>query len=98
MLGDNVINFIVDKHIKTMATKISAKQKITPCLWFDNNAEEAAKFYTSVFKKSKILITTRYGDNSPMPKGTVMTVMFKLNGQDFMALNGGPIYKFNEAI
>jgi predicted 3-demethylubiquinone-9 3-methyltransferase (glyoxalase superfamily) len=80
-----------------MATTISSKQKITPCRWFDTNAEEAAKFYTSVFK-SKILITTRYGDNAPMPKGTVMTVTFKLNGQEFMALNGGPVFKFTEAI
>jgi len=81
-----------------MATKFSVKQKITPCLWFDNNGEEAVKFYTSLFKKSKILITTHYGDKAPMPKGTVMTVTFKLNGQEFMALNGGPIFKFNEAI
>ncbi|HXB40334.1 MAG TPA: VOC family protein [Bacteroidia bacterium] len=81
-----------------MATKISAKQKITPCLWFDGNAQEAAKFYISIFKKSKILITTHYGDNSPMPKGKIMTVTFTLNGQEFMALNGGPAFKFNEAI
>jgi len=80
-----------------MAT-ISSKQKITPCLWFDKNGEEAAKFYTSVFKKSKILITTYYGDKAPMPKGTVMTVSFKLNGQEFLALNGGPEYQFTEAI
>ena len=81
-----------------MATKISSKQKITPCLWFDNNGEEAVKFYTSIFKKSKIMITTRYGDKAPMPKGTVMTITFKLDGQEFMALNGGPVFKFNEAI
>lgn len=81
-----------------MPAKISVSQKITPCLWFDKNGEEAVKFYTSVFKKSKIITTTRYGKNSPMPEGTVMTVTFKLNGQEFMALNGGPIYKFTEAI
>jgi predicted 3-demethylubiquinone-9 3-methyltransferase (glyoxalase superfamily) len=81
-----------------MAATISTKQKITPCLWFDNNIEEAVKFYTSVFKKSKITITTHYGDKGPMPKGTVMTITFQLNGHEFMALNGGPVYKFNEAI
>lgn len=81
-----------------MAAKISTKQKITPCLWFDQNALEAVKFYTSVFKRSKIRITTHYGANSPMPEGTVMTVTFTLNGQEFMALNGGPAFKFNEAI
>ena len=57
-----------------MATKISTKQKITPCLWFDNNIVEAVKFYTSVFKKSKILVTTHYGKNAPMPEGTPMTI------------------------
>lgn len=81
-----------------MATKILTKQKITPYLWFDKNAEEAVKFYTSLFKRSKIMITTSYGDKAPMPKGKVMTITFKLNGQEFMALNGGPVFKFNEAI
>ena len=73
-------------------------QKITPFLWFDNNAEEAVQFYTSIFKDSKILGTSRYGDAGPGPKGTVMTMKFELNGQEFIALNGGPHFKFTEAI
>ncbi len=73
-------------------------QKITPFLWFDGNAEEAANFYTSVFKNSKILNIARYGDAGPSPKGTVMTVTFQLEGQDFIALNGGPHYTFSPAI
>ncbi len=77
-------------------------QKITPFLWFNNEAEEAAKFYTSIFKKSKILQIARYNENgakaSGKPKGSVMTVRFRLEGQDFMALNGGPQFKFNEAV
>ena len=73
-------------------------QKITPFLWFDNNAEEAANFYVSVFKNSKLLNIARYGEVGPGPNGTVMTVEFELNGQEFVALNGGPQFKFNEAI
>lgn len=73
-------------------------QKITPFLWFDNNAEEAVNFYTSIFKDSKILKTSRYGDAGPGPKGTVMVVNFELNGQNFIALNGGPHFKFNESV
>ena len=73
-------------------------QKITPFLWFDGKAEEAANFYTSIFKNSKILNTARYGDAGPEPKGTVMTVTFQLEGQNFMALNGGPHYTFSPAI
>jgi predicted 3-demethylubiquinone-9 3-methyltransferase (glyoxalase superfamily) len=73
-------------------------QKITPFLWFDGNAEEAANFYTSIFKNSKILNTARCGDAGPGPKGTVMTVTFQLEGQNFMALNGGPHFKFSPAI
>src|SRR5262249_7567112 len=65
-------------------------QKITTFLWFDNNAEEAVNFYTSVFDNSKILKTARYGDAGPGPKGTVMTIAFQLEGQEFTALNGGP--------
>ena len=65
-------------------------QKITPFLWFDNNAEEAAQFYTSIFKNSKILKVSRYGDAGPGPKGSVMVVNFQLEGQQFTALNGGP--------
>jgi predicted 3-demethylubiquinone-9 3-methyltransferase (glyoxalase superfamily) len=73
-------------------------QKIIPFLWFDGNAEEAAKFHTSIFKNSKILTVTRYGEAGPGPKGSVMTVVFQLDGQEFIALNGGPHFKFTEAI
>lgn len=73
-------------------------QKITPFLWFNNNAEAAANLYTSIFKNSKILNIARYGDAGPGPKGTVMMVTFQLEGQDFMALNGGPQYSFTPAI
>ena len=73
-------------------------QKITPFLWFDNNAEEAMNFYASIFKNSKMGSVTRYGDAGPGPKGTVMTATFQLEGQEFMVLNGGPLYKFTEAI
>jgi len=77
-------------------------QKITPCLWFDSNAEDAAEFYTSIFKKSKIGKISRYGKEGyeihGKPEGTVLTVEFELNGQTFTALNGGPAFKFNEAI
>lgn len=77
-------------------------QKITPFLWFDDNAEEAVNFYTSVFKNSKIGTVARYDEAgaqaSGRPKGSVMTASFQLNGQDFIALNGGPHFKFSEAI
>jgi len=77
-------------------------QKITPFLWFDNNAEEAVEFYTSIFKNSKGGDVSHYEEQgaevSGRPKGSVMTVPFQLNGQDFVALNGGPLYKFSEAI
>jgi len=73
-------------------------QKITPFLWFDNQAEEAAKFYASIFPNSKILNTARYGEAGPGPKGSVMTVEFELDGQRMIALNGGPHFKFTEAI
>src|SRR4051812_19091523 len=72
-------------------------QKITPFLWFNNEAEEAVKFYSRIFKGTKVKKTTRYGQNMPLPEGTVMTIEFKMLGQQFTALNGGPIYKFNEA-
>jgi predicted 3-demethylubiquinone-9 3-methyltransferase (glyoxalase superfamily) len=72
-------------------------QKITPFLWFDTQAEEAAKLYVSLFPKSKILKTARYGDAGPGPKGSVMTVEFELNGQRMIALNGGPVFKLTEA-
>lgn len=77
-------------------------EKITPFLWFDSEAEEAARFYTSVFKNSKVLQVTRYSESASnaarRPKGSVMTVVFQLNGQNFTAINGGPIFKFTEAI
>ena len=72
-------------------------QKITPFLWFDDKAEEAANFYVSIFKNSKIGKVVRYGDAGPGPKGTVMTVVFQLDDQEFCALNGGPHYKFSPA-
>ena len=72
--------------------------KITPFLWFDTQAEEAARFYVSIFKNSKIVSVARYGDAGPGPKGSVMTVAFELDGQPFIALNGGPHFKFTEAI
>lgn len=74
------------------------QQKITPFLWFNNNAEEAIEFYTSIFKNSKIINMSRYGDAGPGQKGKVMSVTFQLEGQVFMALNGGPHFKFTEAI
>jgi len=73
-------------------------QKITPFLWFDNQAEDAVNFYTSVFKDSKILDIARYGEAGPGPKGSVMTASFRIEGQEFIALNGGPQYKFTEAV
>ena len=73
-------------------------QKITPCLWFDTQAEEAARFYVSVFKNSKIGKISHYGDTGPGPKGGVLTVAFELAGVQFTALNGGPVFQFNEAI
>src|SRR5512136_1773019 len=77
---------------------MSGRQKITTFLWFDNNAEEAANHYTAIFKNSKILEVARYGDAGPRPKGSVMIVRFQLEGQEFIALNGGPHFKFTEAI
>ena len=73
-------------------------KKIVPCLWFDDQAEQAVKFYTSIFVNSKIENISYYGEEGPGKKGTAMTVTFQLNGQDFMALNGGPVFKFNPAI
>ena len=73
-------------------------QKITPFLWFDNEAEEAMNFYVSIFKNSKAGKVARYGDAGPGPKGSVMTASFELEGQQFIALNGGPHFKFTEAI
>jgi predicted 3-demethylubiquinone-9 3-methyltransferase (glyoxalase superfamily) len=77
-------------------------QKITPCLWFDTQAEEAVKLYTSLFKNSKILDTTHYDEASAKvsgrPAGSILTISFELNGQRFVALNGGPLFKFTEAV
>ena len=74
------------------------QQKITTFLWFDKNAEEAVNFYVSIFKNSRIRRTAHYGDSGAGPKGSVMTIEFQLDGQEFTALNGGPEFKFNEAI
>lgn len=73
-------------------------QKITPFLWFDGKAEEAMNFYTSIFKNSKVGFVSRYGEGGPGPKGTVMSATFQLDGQDFIALNGGPMFTFSPAI
>ena len=74
------------------------QKKITPFLWFDGNAEEAANFYVSIFKNSKVLGVSHYGKEAPGDDGTVMTVSFVLDGEEFIALNGGPTYKFSEAV
>jgi predicted 3-demethylubiquinone-9 3-methyltransferase (glyoxalase superfamily) len=74
------------------------EQKIKPCLWFDTQAEQAANFYVSIFDDSKILNMSRYGEVGPGEPGTVLTVTFQLGGQEFMALNGGPMFQFSEAI
>jgi predicted 3-demethylubiquinone-9 3-methyltransferase (glyoxalase superfamily) len=81
-----------------METITQNTQKINPCLWFNVNAEEVVNFYISVFKNSKIDILTRYGKNAPLPEGTVLTIAFQLDGQHFLALNGGPEFTFSEAI
>ena len=73
-------------------------QKITPFLWFDGKAEEAARFYASIFKNSMMRGVTHYGDTGPGPKGSVMTAVFELDGQEFVALNGGPQFPFTEAV
>jgi len=78
--------------------KTTLTQRITPFLWFNNQAEEAAKFYTSIFKNSKIGAISRYPKGTPGPAGTVMTVDFELDGQKFVALNGGPQFPFTEAV
>ena len=73
-------------------------REITPCLWFDTEGEDAAKLYTSIFPNSRITDVARYGSAGPRPEGTVMTVSFELEGQKFLALNGGPEFTFNEAV
>ncbi|HXD29682.1 MAG TPA: VOC family protein [Pyrinomonadaceae bacterium] len=82
----------------TSASAQAAGQKIKPCLWFDNQAEEAVNLYCSIFKDSKVLSQARYGDAGPGPKGQIVTMTFQLAGQEFMALNGGPAFKFTEAV
>jgi predicted 3-demethylubiquinone-9 3-methyltransferase (glyoxalase superfamily) len=77
---------------------MASRQKIKTFLWYDANAEEAVKFYTSIFKNSKVLAVARYGEAGPGPKGSVMTIEFQLEGQRFIALNGGPHFRFTEAI
>jgi predicted 3-demethylubiquinone-9 3-methyltransferase (glyoxalase superfamily) len=96
--------FAVD-HTRNLSISMSEQndmQTITPCLWFDSNAEKAVNFYTSIFKNSKIGNISRYGEAGyeihGKPAGTVLTIEFELNGQKFTALNGGPIFRFNEAI
>ena len=84
--------------IQSNETSTAPSQKITPFLWFDNQAEEAMNFYASIFKDSGIINLTRCGDVGPGPKGSVLTGTFRLAGQEFMALNGGPRFKFTEAI
>ena len=74
------------------------EQRVTPMLWFDNQAEEAANYYVSIFKNSRVTNVSRYGDTGPGPKGSVMVAEFELDGQQFTALNGGPRFKFTEAI
>jgi predicted 3-demethylubiquinone-9 3-methyltransferase (glyoxalase superfamily) len=73
-------------------------QKIIPCLWFDGKVEEAINFYTSLFKNSKIKNVSRYGEGAPQPAGTILVATFELEGQEFMILNGGPMFKLTEAI
>lgn len=81
-----------------MEKNTKSVQKITPFLWFNDNAEEAVKFYTSIFKDSRIANVSRYPEGGPMPAGSVMTATFYLNGQEFFVLNGGPGFNFTEAI
>jgi predicted 3-demethylubiquinone-9 3-methyltransferase (glyoxalase superfamily) len=83
---------------KATTRRGEAMNTITPCLWFDTEGEDAANFYTSVFPNSKIVDVARYGEAGPRAAGTVMTVSFELDGQKFVALNGGPDFSFNEAI
>ncbi len=77
---------------------MTSAQKITPCLWFDFKAEEAVAHYLSIFKNGRIVSTTRYGEAGPGPAGAVMTILFEIDGQQFLALNGGPQFKFTAAL
>ena len=80
------------------ALNLARMQRITPSLWFDGNAVEAADFYVGVFPNSKVVSKSQYGEGAPFPKGTVMAVTFELDGQQFLGINGGPQYKFTEAL
>jgi predicted 3-demethylubiquinone-9 3-methyltransferase (glyoxalase superfamily) len=95
-------NAAAQPEVKARGNVMQITQTISPCLWFDDQAEEAAKFYTSIFPNSKIVAVTRYGKTGHeihgRTAGSVMTVEFEINGQAFTALNGGPIFKFNEAV
>jgi predicted 3-demethylubiquinone-9 3-methyltransferase (glyoxalase superfamily) len=84
--------------METKQSSIVSSQKITPFLWFDNQAEEAANFYTSIFENSNINKVARYGESGPGPKGSVVTISFVLDGIEFSALNGGPHFKFTPAV
>jgi predicted 3-demethylubiquinone-9 3-methyltransferase (glyoxalase superfamily) len=84
--------------VSTFKKEENYMQKITPFLWFDGNAEEAMNFYVSIFKNSKVVRVSRYGEAGPGPKGTVMSATFQIEGQEFMALNGGPQFTFTPAI
>jgi predicted 3-demethylubiquinone-9 3-methyltransferase (glyoxalase superfamily) len=97
-IASNILNTREGEHNMVGNSKETRLQKITPFLWFDDNAEEAANLYTSIFKNSKIESVTRYGEAGPGPKGTVMTVAFQLEGQAFVALNGGSHFTFSPAI
>jgi predicted 3-demethylubiquinone-9 3-methyltransferase (glyoxalase superfamily) len=84
--------------VRRKSREENSMQKITPFLWFDGRAEEAVNFYVSIFKNSKIGTVNRYGEHGPGPKGTVMIATFQIDGQEFIALNGGPQFKFSPAI
>jgi predicted 3-demethylubiquinone-9 3-methyltransferase (glyoxalase superfamily) len=84
--------------IRVISKEQDSMQKITPFLWFDGKAEEAMNFYVSIFRNSKVVSVTRYGEGGPGPKGTVMSATFELDGQQFIALNGGPMFTFSPAI
>lgn len=88
----------INKNQSFIMTTIKNQQKITPFLWFNNNAEEAANFYISIFKNAKIKQVSKYGENAPMPAGTVMIAVFEIEGQEFIALNGGPVFTLSPAI
>lgn len=93
-LGSSLLPLITSQE----PTQTMAKQKITTFLWYDDDAEEAIRFYCSIFPDAKVLAETRWGEGGPVPEGTLMTATFQLAGQEFMALNGGPAFRFNEAI